>query len=189
MNIFGTLPQGDSAVWLDDPVTDSQGVLYTSAGYALSYILAGPVAAPVTLIAVANATGWKTTLTPTVSATLPAGTYWWSAVLTAAGVRVTAGSGELTITQNLATITGTYDGRSAAERALADAEAALATFRSSQGRVKAYSIGSRHMQFQDDQQILAVISYWRAKVVSEGAASKIAQGLGNPRNLFTRFVS
>jgi hypothetical protein len=31
-------------------------------------------------------------------------------------------------------------------------------------------------------------SFWKAKVLAEGSAQSIAAGLGNPRNLYTRFV-
>jgi hypothetical protein len=31
-------------------------------------------------------------------------------------------------------------------------------------------------------------SFWQMKVLGEGTASSIANGAGNPRNLYTRFV-
>jgi len=187
MNIFSSLPKGDSAYWHDEPVSDSQGKSYDSGAYALAYILAGPIATPLTLTAVADGNGWKTTLTATDSASLVPGKYWWQAVLTRTGERVSAGQGELTITANLGAVTGTFDGRSIAEKALADAETALASFQASGGKIKRYTIGSRTMEFHALAELLQVISYWRARVLGEQGASQIAQGLGNPRKLFVRF--
>jgi hypothetical protein len=187
VNIFSTLAQGDGSYWLDDPYTDANGVTYDSAGYQLAYTIAGPIDSPVSLAASANGPGWRTELTATVSAGLAAGLYWWQAVLTAPNVRLTIGSGELEIARSLASVTGRYDGRSLAERALADAEEALAKFQASGGRLKQYKIGGREMVFQDDSQILKVLSYWRMRVMRERNAAKIAQGLGDPRANYVRF--
>jgi hypothetical protein len=187
MNIFSTLLQGDSAYWNDDPVTDSYGKRYDSGSYVLSYVIAGPLASPLTLTAVANGTGWTTTLTAAQSATLQPGTYWWQAVITASGVRVTAGSGEFTIETNLAQLSGAYNGSTMAEKALADAEQALATFQTSGGKIKKYTIGMRTTEYQTQADLMIVVNYWRMRVANEGAASQIAQGLGNPRKMFVRF--
>ena len=188
MNIFSELLQGDSAAWHDDPFTDAQSRTLTSATYTLTYIIAGPIAAPLSIIAASDGPGWKTTLSAANSATLAPGKYWWSAVLTAAGERITAGSGELIIDINLANAGANYDGRTTAEKALADAESALATFRTTRGRTKKYTIGMRTMEFDSAADILAEISFWRMKVNNEQAADKIAQGLGNPRKMFVRFA-
>lgn len=185
MNIFSQLQQGDSAYWDDDPFVDVNNVLYDSAGYTLTYELRGPVT--LTLNAVAQGQGWRTTLGTTASSTLTQGLYSWAAYAKAAGVRITAGTGELTITPDLSAVTGVYDGRSAAEIALAAAELAAATFKSTGGLIKSYTIGGRTMQFQDAAQILSIISYWRARVINEQHAKSIANGLGDPRRLLVRF--
>lgn len=158
--------KGDSASWSDTPFLDANGVMHDSSGYTLKYALAGPVAA-VTLTAAADGSGWKTTLTTTVSATLAAGKYWWAAQLFATGERITINEGELTVEADLASAGANYDERTQAEKALADAEAALAVFQSSGGRIQAYTIGSRTMTFQKDADILAVVKYWRSRVVAE----------------------
>lgn len=187
MNIFSNLLQGDSTAWHDDPFTDSQSRTLTSSAYTLTYTIAGPIAAPLQLTAAADGPGWKTTLSAANSAALATGKYWWSAVLTSGSERITAGQGELTISVNLANAGANFDGRSLAEKALSDAESALANFRTSKGRTKKYTIGSRTMEFDSSAEILAEISYWRMRVNSEQAASQIAQGLGNPRKLHVRF--
>lgn len=187
MNIFNTIQQGDSATWADEART-LNGIRYGSASHTLKYELRGP-GAPLTLTASANGSGWTTTLTTGDSATLSAGKWWWSAILTATGERVTIGSGELTVTQDLGAITApNFDGRSLAETALADAEAALASFSSSKGKIKKYTIGQRSMEFATIAEILPVVSYWKARVMTEQTPKMLAQGLGDPRRLFVRFT-
>lgn len=187
MSIPASIRQGDSANWFDDPYTDASGKRYDSSAYTLTTIIAGPIPAPISLVATANGLGWKTALDTTTSATLVAGQYWWECVLTRTGERVTIGTGELQVLTNLALAGANYDGRTLAEKALSDAEAALANFRASHGRTKQYTIGSRTMQFDSAAEILQEISYWRIRVDNERSASLIAQGLGNPRKLFVRF--
>jgi hypothetical protein len=186
MNIPGTLQQGDSATWGDDPFTDVNGKSYTAPAYALAYVLAGP-STPITLTAVADGSGWKTSITTTQSAGMTPGTWWWQAALTATGERVTIGAGELIITANLATLSAVYDGRSLAEKSLADAEAALANLTGSGVRVKEYTIGSRSAKYYTAAELLEAISYWKARVLAEQGAKAVAQGLGNPRKLHVRF--
>lgn len=178
MKIPASLRQGDTAYWLDDPYTDGAGKTYASDVYALAYIIAGPITNPVSLTAAANGGGWRTTLDATAAGNLVAGKYWWEAVITGNGERVTIASGELAITVNLANAGANYDGRSLAEKALADAETALAQYKVSGGKIKSYTIGSRTMTFEDGSAILAQISYWKIKVRAEQ---------GKPRNLLARF--
>ncbi len=186
MKIPSVLIAGDSAQWDDDPCLVN-GVRATSADYALTYSLRGP--ATLDLTGAANGNGWRTSITPTQAAGLPPGAYWWSAALTATGQRITVGRGEFSVAANLASVIAPgYDGRSVAEIAMADAEAALANLTASGQRMKSYSIGSRTAQYYTAVELIAAISYWRIRVKNERAASQIAQGLGDPRNLNVRFT-
>jgi hypothetical protein len=187
MNIPSEIIAGDSDSWKDGAWTDTDGTLYQSTGYTLTYALRGPSAA-VDLTATPDGTGWKTSLSTATSAGMTAGLWFWAAYITASGVRITAGQGELTVTANLQTATTGYDGRTQAEKALADAETALATFRSTAGRIKKYTIGSRTAEYETAAELLQVIQYWRGQVANEQNAKLIAQGLGNPRQMFVRFT-
>lgn len=185
MKIPQTLTVGDTSSWTDDPLS-IDGVRYASDLYTLTYELRG--AAKATFVAVANGGGWKTTLSVGQAAALVAGSYVWAAYLSATNFRLTAGTGELVVAPDLAGVTAsTYDGRSVAEKALADAESALASFKASGGKIKRYAIGQRQMEFASIGELLQVIGYWKAKVFNEQAAKDIANGLGNPRNLMVRF--
>ena len=184
MNIPPTITVNDTPSWTDDPVV-LNGVRYDSGRYALAYEIRGPVS--LTLTAAVNGQGWKTVLGAVQSATLAAGQYWWQAVVTRTGERITVSKGELTVEPDLAATASVYDGRTIAEKALADAEAALASFRSSNGKVKRYTIGSRSMEFATIAELLQVVNYWRVRVMNESTRKSIANGHGNPRNLLTRF--
>lgn len=185
MNIFATLQQGDSAAWNDDPFVDTQGVSYDSSAYTLTYELRGP--AVLTLNAVASGRGWRTALTTTQSAALTPGLYAFAAYIKAAGVRVTAASGELTITPDISGAVAGYDTRSTAEKALADAEAALSNLTASGKKVREYTIGSRAAKYYTAAELVEAIKYWRIRVANEQHIKAIANGLGNPRNLQVRF--
>lgn len=177
-----SLLQGDSGEWIDIPFTDANGVEYDSSGYTLKYTFAGPTT-PLILTATANGLSWQTNISPTQSAGLTVGTYWWSLQLFATGVRITAASGEITINADLSLAAAGFDDRTVAEKALADAEAALSQFQASGGRVQSYTIGNRHMAFQRDTDILAIVNYWRSRVQGEKIKAKGARG----RQILTRF--
>lgn len=185
MNIFSTLPQGDSATWSDDPVPLPDGRTADALSWTLTYALRGPAA--LDLVAVATGGSWTITLAASASAALIAGTYVWSSALTSAAERITCGQGQLVLTPNLANIAGPYDGRSAAQIALAGCEAAMATFNATGGKVKKYEIAGRTMEFQTIADLMTLHSFWRIRVLTEQSASSIANGVGNPRHLYTRF--
>jgi len=164
------------------------GSRYDSAGYALTYELRGPKR--LTINAGPQGPGWRSSLTTNDSGSLTAGVYWWSAIVSVAGVRLTIGSGQVTVLANLGAINvDGYDGRSLAQKALADAEAALANLTSSGQKVKKYQIGTRNAEYYTAPELIAAIRFWRARVLNEKTAQDVANGLGNPRNLHVRFRS
>lgn len=185
MGFPANLIVGDSATWSDDPFL-VDGHRYDSGTYALKYELRGP-GQPITLTAVANGQGWKTALSATVSAGLAAGTWFWVAVLTATGERVTIARGEVAVAADLVAAGANFDGRSIAEQSLADAEAALANLTKSGRKVGRYTIGNRSAQNYTPAELVQAISYWRLRVANERQAKDIADGLGNPKNLYVRF--
>lgn len=185
MNIPSTLRVGDTTSWRDEPML-IDGVRVESSTYVLTHILAGPIL-PITLTATADGAGWKTQLTVAQADALVAGEFSWQAVLTATDQRITVGSGQITVLPNLASAAMGFNGKTLAEKALADAEAALANYRANGGKIKSYTIGMRAMTFADSGQILQEINYWKNRVSHEKAQQRIKNGLGNPRNLQVRF--
>lgn len=175
MNIPPILRVNDTPTWIDQPLTDVEGNTLDSTTYSLTYVIAGPITTPITLTSTSNGTGWKTTFDAVNSAKLVAGDWWWQATLTATGFRLAVGSGPLSVLPDLAQQTAAYDGRTPAEIALADAEAAYATFNTSGGQVKRYTIGSRSMEFQTGADLKACVEYWRSRVNTEKAAANGAR--------------
>lgn len=185
MQIPQTLQQGDSAGWHDDPIDLADGRHATSAGWTLKYVLRGPVA--LDIVAAPDGAGWKSALTA-VANTLTPGLYGWVALLSnAGGERITVGNGQITVNADLSTVAAGYDTRSTAQRALSDAESALASFKGSGGKIKKYEIAGRSMEFFAVADILQVISYWKARVISEQNDESIANGQGDQRRLYVRF--
>lgn len=187
MNIFATLPSGDSATWLDDPVTLPDGRTADATSWTLTYYVRGP--SLLNLVAMAAGKGWTTSLTAAASATLTAGTYAWTAILTSGLERITVGNGQFVMTPDLTQLTGVFDPRSPAQIALAACEAAMASFNATGGKVKKYEIAGRTMEFQTIGELMQLHAFWKAKVLGEQSAASIANGQGNTRNLFTRFVN
>jgi hypothetical protein len=186
MNILQTLTAGDSARWHDDPWIDApRGLRMTSADWTLTYQLRG--ATQLGLTAAVDGDGWLTSLSTTDSATLSPGTYVWGAYLSKTGERVTIGGGTLLVKQDLPSLATAIDARTVAQKALDDCEAALASFTSSGGKVKSYTIGNRQTEFHALADLMQLLNYWRLRVANEKAAVSIANGNGNPRHLLVRF--
>lgn len=185
MNIPPTLVAGDSADWLDDPVRLDDGRLATSSSWALKYAIRGASRLDVT--ATASGTSWACAITAAQSAALTAGIYVWAAQISLGLERFTIGNGQLVLTPDLSAVTSAYDGRTTARKALDDCEAAMATFNATGGKVKRYDIAGRSMEFQSIADLMTLHSFWRTKVDAEETTAKLANGLGNPRNLYVRF--
>jgi hypothetical protein len=158
------LHAGDTTSWHDDPLT-LDGVRYTSADWTLTYELRGPV--KLTLPGVADSDGWRTSISIAQSSALQAGSYLWASYLSRAGERKTVASGNLVVLADLTAITDVVDGRSVAERALADCETALASFKSSGGKVKSYTIGTRTTEFHSLSDLMGVRRFWARRVQAE----------------------
>lgn len=163
------LNAGDSLV-IEIPSQTVGDQVYKSSTHTLTVNLRG-LGTPVDITAGADGTGWKATLTPTMSAKLLPGAVKWAVVATSSTERVTLGHGLITIDDNVSSL-NSYDPRTVAQKALADAENALATFSSSGGKVKKYTIGSRQMEFATTQEIMVAISYWRVRVANEAGFTR-----------------
>lgn len=185
MNILNLITAGDSASWDDDPYVDPQtNSALTSAVWTLKYEIRG--ANQLTLTATAKGDGWTTTISTVNSATLTAGQYKWAATLNKSGERKTIGAGVLQVLPDLTSISSAIDSRSVAEIALADCEKALATFTSSNGKIKSYTVGTRQTEFQSIADIMALRNFWQIRVNAERAKAAVANGKGNPRRLLVR---
>jgi hypothetical protein len=191
MTIPPTFRAGDTVAWRDDATTDSLGVAVTSAAWSLSYFLRSTTAGAtggLTVASTAYGSGWQTTISSTNSATLAAGSYYWQARATSGAQAITIGSGSLTVLAalNYTGAPAAFDGRSQARKDLDAVQAAIRSLISG-GAVKRYTIGTRQLERFSLAELIELENRLKADVAKEEAAQRMANGLGDPRNLFVRF--
>jgi hypothetical protein len=189
MNIPSSLRAGDTVVWDDVATRDNLGNVVDSSGYTLTYYLRTNTASEgATVVAAANGTGWRTTISSAVSANFDPGVWFFQAVATKTGQTLTLGAGQFTVEASLAYSgqPGAYDGRSQAQKDLDAVQAAMRAMISG-GAVQRYTIGNRELWKMTIADLLTLESKLKADVARERRAELIANGFGNPHNLFVRF--
>lgn len=149
-----------------------------------------PPQSPITLTASVDGDEYVITETPTNTGLWKPGEYGWARWVEKAGARQTLDDlnsrGQLVILPDPSTSQAGDDNRTQAQRAVADLKEALATFRSSGGMVKSYTIGDRQMTFSDEGEILKRLSFWQAELARETKRLRLAAGMANPRHVYVR---
>ena len=189
MNIPTTIRAGDTVKWRDDASTDVFGNEVTSSDWTLKYYLRTNTASEgATSTGSAYGTGWEFTLAASTTANFDAGNWYWTAVATKDSEVITLGNGGLTVEASL-TYSGTpgaYDGRTQAQKDLDAVQAAIRAIVDG-GVVQEYRIGTRNLKKYDLPDLIQLEGKLKAEVKREQQAELIANGLGNPRNMFVRF--
>ena len=190
MNIPALIRAGDTVKWRDVAASDNLGNAITSATWTLTYYIRfNRNNHGATAVGTAYGTGWEFTLSAaTTGGFHEDDTGYWQAVATKAGEIITLGAGQFDVDPSLA-YTGTpaaVDNRSQAQK---DLDAVQATIRAmvSGGAVAEYTIGNRRLKKMELTDLLALESTLKAAVKREQAAQLMANGLGNPHNLYVRF--
>ena len=189
MNIPSQIRAADTIKWRDDAGVDNLGIAISSSDYTLTYYLRTNTASEgATVVGTAYGTGWEFTIASGTSTAFDAGQWFWQAVATKTGSTVTMGSGQLTVLRSLSYsgTPGAVDGRSQAQQDLAAVQAAIRAMISG-GAVAEYSIGTRRLKKMEMADLLQLEGKLKAEVKREQMADLIANGLGNPHNLFVRF--
>jgi len=179
---------GDTIKWRDEAGVDNLGNEITSASWTLTYYLRTNTASEgATVVGSAYGTGWELTIAAATSAGFDAGDWYWQAIATSGSEKVTLGAGQLEVLAALsyAGTPGAFDGRSQAQQDLDAVQAAIRSIVS--GGAKQYTIGSRSFTKLDLSELMERESKLKAEVKREQMADLIANGLGNPHNLFVRF--
>jgi hypothetical protein len=180
---------GDTIKWRDDAGVDNLGNEISSSTWTLTYYLRTNTASEgATVVGVAYGTGWEFTIDATTSAGFDAGDWYWQALATSGSDKVTLGAGQLQVLAALS-YTGTpgaVDGRTQAQQDLDAVQAAIRALVSG-GVVKEYTIGNRNLKKYDLPDLLQLEAKLKAEVKREQMAELMANGLGNPHNLFVRF--
>jgi len=189
VNIPSEIRAGDTIQWRDVEGVDNLGNTVSSAAYTLTYYLRFNAASEgATVVGTAYGTGWEFSIAAATSAGFDAGTWYWQAVATKTGSTITLGSGQSTVLAALS-YSGTpaaLDGRSQAQKDLDAVQAAIRAIVAG-GVAKEYTIGNRSLKKYDLTDLLALETKLKADVNREQKAQLIANGLGNPFNLFVRF--
>lgn len=189
MNIPTTIRAGDTVKWRDDASVDVFGNEITSSDWTLKYYLRTNTASEgATSTGSAYGTGWEFTLSASTTADFDAGNWYWTAVATKDSEVITLGNGSLTVEAAL-TYSGTpgaYDGRTQAQKDLDAVQAAIRAIVDG-GVVQEYRIGTRNLKKYDLPDLIQLEGKLKAEVKREQQAELIANGLGNPRNMFVRF--
>ena len=174
--------------WRDEASTDNLGNPIDSGSWTLTYYLRTNTASEgATVVGTASGTGWDFALAAATSAGFDAGQWYWQAIATSGSDKVTVGAGQLQVLAALeyAGTPGAFDGRSQAQIDLDAVQAAIRAIVS--GGAKQYSIGSRSFTKLDLSELMERESRLKSDVKREQMADLIANGLGNPHNLFVRF--
>jgi hypothetical protein len=189
VNIPSEIRAGDTIQWRDVAGVDNLGNEVSSSDYTLTYYLRFNAASEgATVVGTAYGTGWQFSIAAATSVNFDAGTWYWQAVATKTGSTITLGSGQSTVLAALS-YSGTpaaLDGRSQAQKDLDAVQAAIRTIVAG-GVVRQYTIGNRSLSKYDLTDLLALETKLKADVNREQKAQLIANGLGNPFNLFVRF--
>jgi len=90
---------------------------------------------------------------------------------------------QLVVLQDPATASNGFDGRTEAEKGLADAKTAMAAWSPTTRR---YKIGEREMEFSSRADIVGVVSFWEIQVKRERRSKALAEGRPDPRNTYVR---
>ena len=188
MQLPSEIRAGDTIRWRHDASTDNLGNSIDSGSWTLTYYLRTNTASEgATVVGSSFGLGWEFTLAAATSAGFDAGTWYWQAIATSGSEKVTLGAGQLTVLAALeySGTPGAFDGRSQAQQDLTAVQAAIRAIIS--GQAKQYSIGSRSFTKLDLGELMERESRLKAEVKREQMADLIANGQGNPHNLFVRF--
>ena len=179
---------GDTVVWrTDETATPTGDPIRSTTGWTLNTYVRFPVATGATQAAGASyGSGWESTLAAGVTALFPAGQRGsWQSVATSGVLAFMIGSGSFDVLPNLSTA-GAVDARSQARQDLDACQAAIRAVIAG-GGAQEYRIGARMVKRYDLSELLQLESQLKAEVAREDAAESIANGRGNPFNLFVRF--
>lgn len=169
--------RGDTVTWTKDladyPANQS---------WVLKYYFRGPQVIDIT--AAASGASHLVTIAAAASATYIAGRYSWQARVEKGAEKFTVDSGTITIDADMASLVGTYDGRTASKKMLDAVELMLSGKATSD--VKEYEIEGRKLARYEWADLIMLRDKLRAEVAAEERTAKIEAGLGNGFRIYTR---
>lgn len=189
MTVPATIRAGNTTSWIQPATVDLTGAVASSSTWTLTTFLRSTTAGMgATVAGIARSDGgWDNGLSASTSGGFTAGVWSWESRISSGSTVITIGSGTTTVLASLSysNTPGAFDGRSQAEKDLAEVQAAIRAIVAK--GAKQYAIGSRSFTYADLGQLMQREAQLKAIVARERAAEKVAAGLGDPRNLFVRF--
>ena len=172
---------GDSLAWDREDLDDYPA----SDGWSLSYSIAGPQ--KITLLTTPDEDHYHIRADAVTTRTWAAGVYWWDAYVTKTTERYKVDWGTLKILPNLQEAATGYDGRTDAEKELAGWKTLL--YQLSQHKSSTITHGGKTYTEKDLDKVRAARDDAQARVNTEKAKERRAQGKGTGRKIMMRIVS
>lgn len=139
--------------------------------------------AAIALTASAEGAEHRTTVATSVTATWAADNYSWTSWVEKAAEKYSVDSGQIVVKADPRTVAAGYDGRSVAERAFDQAQAAVAAWTPT---TRKYRINDREMEFSSKADAVGALHYWQNEVAKERRTESLSKGLPDPRKSFVR---
>jgi len=182
---------GDFIQWNIPASQDFYGNSISSPDWSVVYYLRtnlGPLGA--TINSSAYNDGFKFEIASNVTEAFSAGDWYYQAVADkSSNEKQTIDSGQIQVLPSLAYTGSTFkpfDGRSQIAKDLELVQTAIRNLVSG-GVVKEYKIGARSAKKYEMEELILLESKLKAELKREEAAELVANGRGNPRNMFVRF--
>lgn len=171
-----TIRAGDSLYWTAGPYKLPDGTTATpDGGWTLTYRLYSSDGTAQVAADALDGTRWAVSVPAATTAAWATGVWRWTAQVSAGTDRYTVAEGTWTVTPDPATA-GPTDARSHARRVL-DAIEAVIEGRASQDQM-AYQIAGRRLDRTPLPDLLLLRDRYRAEVLREEQAERLARGLG-----------
>ena len=180
---------GDTIKWRHDASRDNLGNSITSSDYTLKYYFrTNTNNEGHTATGTAFGTGWEFTISASDSDGFDAGNWFFQAIATKASEAVTLATGRLEVLAGLdyTSTPAALDDRTQAEKDLAAVQKAIRDIANGNA-VKSYSVAGRNLTRYEMADLIALESKLKFEVQRERRAALIANGKGDPFNLFVRF--
>ena len=180
---------GDFVQWRLDPTTDVFGESISSPDWSVVYYLrTNTNAEGATVNSSAYGTGFAFSIASTVTTNFDAGNWFYQAVANKSGQEtqtIFSGSFEVLASRAYTGTPAALDGRTQLKKDLDAIDAAIRAIIEG-GVVQEYKIGSRDVKKYELSELIMLRDKYKAMVVREQKAQMIANGLGNPHNLYIR---
>ena len=191
MAIPSKIRAGDILQWRDSEKQDVFGKAISSPDWSVTYYLrTNKSSEGATVTSSAYLSGWQFTVASSVTTNFAAGTWYYQAVADkSSNEKQTIDSGQIEVLPSLAYTGSTFkpfDGRSQIAKDLELVQTAIRNLASG-GVIKEYKIGTRSAKKYEMEELILLESKLKAELKREEAAELVANGRGNPRNLFVRF--